>query len=111
MRNLTLALPGGLIKKRIVNLDSTKILNISILAAIVFFGIIYLFEVNYLGTKGYQIRNLELQVRQVKEDQKNLQIRASDLQSINRIQTQARLLNFVPSTNITYLKDSDFALK
>jgi len=64
-----------------------------------------------MGTKGYEIRRLEQQVRQVESEQKNLQIKASDLQSIDRIQTNAQSLNFVPATNITYLKDSDFALK
>jgi cell division protein FtsL len=111
MRDLTLAMPVGLSAKRTKASVSKKVLNLSLLIAIVFFGILYLFEVNDLGTKGYQIRNLEQQVRQVEENQKNLQIQTSDLQSIDRIQQQAQILNFVPSTTITYLKDSDFALK
>lgn len=111
MRDLTFAIPAGFTKRRAENLVSTKAFNISVLAAIIFFGFLYFFEINALGTKGYQIRNLEQQINKVQEDQKNLQIKASDLQSINRIQEQAQALNFVPTGNIIYLKNSDFALK
>lgn len=90
---------------------STKTLNISILVAIVFFGFVYLFEVNNLGTKGYQIRSLEQQVRTLEESQKTLKMQASNLESINQIQGQVQKLNFVPSNNVTYIKDSDYALK
>lgn len=111
MRDLSLVIPGGFTKKRTGGFVPTKVLNLSILTAILLFGLVYLFEVSALGTKGYQIRGLEQQIRQVQEDQKNLQLRASDLQSISRIKLQAQTLNFVPTTNVTYLKDSDFALK
>ena len=111
MRDLTLAMPVSFSKRKTKSSVSTKILNLSILIAMIFFGLLYMFEVNTLGTKAYEIRNLEQQVRQIEETQKNLQIQASDLQSINHIQTNAQQLNFVPATNITYLKDSDFALK
>ena len=111
MRDLTLSIPSGLTKKRFKGSVSTKILNLSILSAIVFLSLLYLFEVNSLGTQTYQIRKLEQQMRQVEEDQKNLQIQSSDLQSINHLQESVQTLNFVPSTNVIYLKDSDFAFK
>lgn len=111
MRDLSLAIPVAFNKRRTESMVSTKVLNLSILAAIIFFGFLYLFEVNALGTKGYQIRSMEQQIRQVQEDQKNLQLKVSDLQSITRIQQQAQSLNFVPTSNITYLKASDFALR
>ncbi len=111
MRDLSLTISGNFSKKRPGNLVSTRVLNLSMLSAIIFFGLLYLFQVNSMGTKGYEIRRLEQQVRQVESEQKNLQIKASDLQSIDRIQSNAQSLNFVPATNVTYLKDSDFALK
>lgn len=111
MRDLSIAFPAGLLKKRTGNPVYTKVLNLSILAAIIFFGLLYLFGINATGTKGYQIRDLEQQVRITQEEQKNLQRQVSDLQSITRVQQLAQTLNFVPATGITYLKDSDFALK
>lgn len=111
MRDLAWAMPAASAKKHLKVSVSTKILNLSILASIVLFGLLYMFEVNALGTRGYQIRKLEQQVRQVQAEQKNLQVQASDLQSIDLIQGSAQKLNFVPTANVTYLKDSDYALK
>ncbi len=111
MRDLTLAIPSGFTNRKTKTSVSAKILNISILVAIIFFSLAYLFVINAMGTKGYEINKLEAQIRQVEDEQKILQIQASDLQSINRIGTNAQKLNFVPATNVTYIKDSDFALK
>ncbi len=111
MRDLTLAIPIGFGKRSTKANFSSKTLNVSILVAIVVFGLVYFFEINALGTKGYQIRNLEQQVRSLEESQKNLKMQASNLESINQVQQEAQKLNFVPSTNVTYIKDSDFALK
>jgi hypothetical protein len=64
-----------------------------------------------LGTKGYEIKKLQLQIKQLEESQKALQVQASDLQSIDKISTAAQALKFVPVTNVTYLKATDYALK
>jgi hypothetical protein len=111
MRDLTLTFPQFITKRKTKSLESTWQLNLALLVGIIGLGLAYLFMVNSLGTKGYEIRKLDLQLRQVEAEQKVLQLQASDLQSINRIQTQAQQLNFVPATNVTYLKASDFALK
>jgi len=58
------------------------------------------------------IRNPQIgsELRQVEADQKKFATAGSDLQSITHIQTRSSAINFVPSTSVTYLKDSDFAL-
>jgi cell division protein FtsL len=111
MRDLTLAFPVSFTKKRAKNPAQIKILNLSLIAAILVFGLFYLFEINSLGTKGYEIQKLGQQLQQLEQDQKTLQLQASDHQSINLIQEQAQQLNFVPATSVTYLKNSDYALK
>jgi hypothetical protein len=111
MRDLTLSIPAGLTKRKTKSAASTYRLNLAILVSSMILGLVYLFTVNTLGTKGYEIKKFEAQVRLLEDDQKNLQLQASDLQSINRIETEAQKLNFVPNSNVTYLKNSDFALK
>ena len=110
MRDLTLAFASAPKRKTKSSL-STRTLNLSLLSAIVFFTLLYLFQVNFLSTAGYQIRKLEQQIRVLESEQKTLQLESSDLQSISRVQTEAKKLNFVPATNAVYLKDTDFALK
>jgi cell division protein FtsL len=111
MRDLSLSIPAGFSKRKTKSSTSTKILNLSMITAIIIFGLLYLFEINALSTKGYQIQNLEQEIRKDLDDQKNLQVQTSNMQSIDSIQSQAQKLNFVPVTNVTYLKDGNFALR
>lgn len=110
MRDLTLAFPKSLTNKKTKQLNVFK-WNIALLGLITLMGITYLFIVNSLSTAGFKIRNLEQQVAKLEEENKHLQILSSDLGSIDKIQETAKQLNFVPVTNVSYLKDSDFALK
>lgn len=112
MRDLSLAIPvDGLARKKSKSSASVYRMNLAIIASIALLSLTYLFMINSLGTKGYEIRKLEEMARNLEDQQKNLQMQSADLQSINRIQTQAQKLNFVPTSNVSYLKASDFALK
>ncbi len=110
MRDLTLAISSAS-KRKTKSSVSPKILNLSLLTAIVFFGLLYFFQMNFLSTSGYQIRRLGNELSVLEDQQTTLQLQASEYQSIIRVQAQSQKLNFVPVTNVTYLKDSDFALK
>src|SRR6185436_19176407 len=107
--SLSLSLTKGISKTK--NTASVYRLNLAILSSTALIVLAYLFVINSLGTKGYEIRKLESQMQLLTEQHKTLEMQTSDLQSITRIQSKAQLLNFVPNTNATYLKDSDFALK
>jgi cell division protein FtsL len=111
MRDLSLAIPQGVVKKKSKTSVSTYRLNLAIVASTVILGLAYLFVINSLGTKGYEIKKLDEQLKDLQASQKTLQMQASDLQSINRIQEEAQKLNYVPVNNAAYLKDTDFALK
>ena len=111
MRDLSLAIPNGIAKRKTKTSDSTYRVNLAILASITILSLLYLFVVNSLGTRGYEIKKLDEKVRILEDEQKNLQMQVSDLQSITRIQSLAAQQNFVPSANAVYLKDADFALK
>lgn len=110
MRDLSLAI-STISLKRGKSSASVHRLNMAILASTVILGLVYLFTISTLATKGYEIKKLEQQLHVLEVEQKSLQLQASDLQSINHIQAEVQRLNFVPVASITYLKDSDFALK
>lgn len=111
MRDLTLSIDNNAYIRKPKNASVVLRLNLAILASIIFFGITYLFQINALSTKGYEIRQLETRLKQLELEHKNLEVQAGSLQSINRIQQESQKLNFVPATNITYIKEPDFALK
>jgi cell division protein FtsL len=111
MRDLSLAIPQGLGKRKTKSWSTTTQINVLLLILIAILGLSYLFFVNDLGTKGYEINKLEQQLDDLQDSQKQLQLQSSDLQSITRIQQQAQALGFVPATNVTYLKEGSYALK
>ncbi|OGE83637.1 MAG: hypothetical protein A3B10_00535 [Candidatus Doudnabacteria bacterium RIFCSPLOWO2_01_FULL_44_21] len=111
MRDLTLAIPQGFSKRKTHTNASIGWINLTLIFSIIVLTFIYLFMVNNLSTKGYAIKELEKSLHQLESEQKRLQVQTSDLQSIDRLQLEAQKLNFVPATNVTYLKDSDYALK
>ena len=86
-------------------------LNIALVVLIVAFGFLYLFQINTLGTRGYEIRQIEQQIKVMQVENKTLQIQSSSLSSITQIQKEAESLNMVPATEVTYLKEADFALR
>jgi cell division protein FtsL len=112
MRDLSLALSQPLFRKKTKG-DSSSFthLNLALLALIVTFGFLYLFQINSLGTRGYEIRQMEQKIKVLQAENKGLQIQSSSLSSITQIQKAAENLNMVPATNVTYLKEADFALK
>lgn len=111
MRDLSLVLPQVLIKRKSKHDELILYWNLALLVSIIILAVIYLANLNILSTKGYKIRQLEQQIKKLELEQKHLEIESTSLQSINRIESEASKLNFVPSTNVTYIKDSDFALK
>lgn len=116
MRDLTIALSqaqsAACGKKKTKNGSSPVLIwNIGILVSILSFGAMYLFQINSLGTKGYAIRNLEVKIKQLETEKKHLEVKTSSLKSITRIEQEAISSNFVPASNVTYIKDPGFALK
>ena len=111
MFDLTIAIPQAITRKKSGNLNSLYRRNLLLAGLILFFGIFYLFEVNALSTKGYEIKTLERKHKTLGVEQKHLEIQASNLQSISRIKQVIENNNFVPVKDVTYIKDSDFALK
>jgi hypothetical protein len=111
MRDLSLALQQGFEKRKTKTIEPATQINLILLGLIILFGLSYLFIINSLSTKGYEIKKLEQRLINLESSQKKLQVEAADLQSINNLQLEAAKLNFVPATNITYLKDPDYAFK
>ncbi|MGE5392865.1 MAG: hypothetical protein ACM3NH_03930 [Candidatus Saccharibacteria bacterium] len=111
MRDLTLAINSVITKKKTKNPSAVLKWNIAILVSILSFGALYLFQINSLGTKGYVIRNLEVKIKQLETENKHLEVQTSSLKSITRIEQEAESRNFVPASNVTYIKDAGFALK
>ncbi len=112
MRDLSLVLSQPLFTKKTKSAGHSALgINLALVVLIVTMGFLYLFQINSLGTRGYEIRQMEQKIKVLQADNKDLQIQSSSLSSITKIQRDAERMNMVPATNVTYIKGSDFALK
>lgn len=78
--------------------------SVSVIVLVLLFGAFYLWEVNDLATKGFEIRDLEKQIQELAKNNKRMQIREVELKSMYNIEKSSRDLNLVSPQNITYLE-------
>jgi hypothetical protein len=110
MRDLSHAIENTNYRK--VNVSFSVIhLNYILGVLVVLISLTYLFTINTMATEGFRIKQLSKQITILEEEHKRLELENSKLQSVTTIQEQSMNWNFVPSTNITYIKDDSYALK
>lgn len=68
---------------------------------------LYLMLVNARETKGFEIKSLENSISELQKSQRQLEYEAADLQSIQHIQKEMNMSEFVPTTNVSYLKQEN----
>lgn len=78
-------------------------LNFMLIALICAAGVFYIFEVNNLATKGYEIKNIEAQLEKLKKENENLNIRAAELKSMYNIEEKTKDLNMIAPKDVSYL--------
>ncbi len=69
-------------------------------------SLFFLAQVFQSSTKGYEITDLQSQVKELKEQNKSLEIKAAELKSFENLRDEATTLNMVPTEKIVYLKKS-----
>ena len=79
---------------------------------VIFCSAFYLFQVNDLAMKGYEIRDLENKIAQLEKDNKKMEIREMELRSMYAVEKFAPDFNLVNPVNVSYLElDGPVALK
>lgn len=94
--------------KKAVNAGSAKINLVSLVfvVAISTFiaGAFYLYQVNNIATKSYEIRDLENQIQELSKESKKMEIREVELRSMYNIEKASQDLNLVNSADVTYVE-------
>lgn len=109
-RFLALTFQGGSVKKgkrnctirRKVSVGPVSLCFISIFI-LCLLSLFYLAQANQTATKGYEIRTLEEQLEALKAEQKKLELKAAELQSVRNVEEGSRQLNMVPIEKVVYL--------
>lgn len=87
-----------------------KFLNILMVALIISLGVSYLFSVNQTASRGFEVSSLEEEVETLAQQNKKLELEASELLSMSNVQEVSQDMNLVPVERVEYLRDSMVAL-
>lgn len=78
-------------------------LSFFLVALVCALGVFYIFEVNNLATKGYEIDKLEKQLNDLKKENDRLQIEAAELKSMYNIEEKTKELNMIVPKDVSYM--------
>ncbi len=70
---------------------------------VVLFGVGYLVEINIASSKGYQIRSLENQISDLKEQSEKLELKVAEEQSVQAVETKVQGMGMVPTPTVEYM--------
>ncbi|EKE11314.1 MAG: hypothetical protein ACD_15C00108G0009 [uncultured bacterium] len=73
-------------------------------AGIFFSGGFYLYQVNDIATKGYEIRDLEKRIQDLNKESKKMEIKEVELKSMYNIEKASQDLNLVNSGEVSYIE-------
>lgn len=73
----------------------------------VFAGLLYVYSINQSAVKGYQIKQIENEIAQVRKENETLKIKEAELKSLYKIEEASKDMNMLEADSITYLDDSN----
>lgn len=100
--NKKLSLKGGLFSGS-VQVSSVSLTSVFIVVAILC-GVAYLFQVNSIATKSFEVRELESKIQELSKENKKMEIREVELRSMYNIEKASKDLNLVNSKDVTYIE-------
>ncbi|PJA88430.1 MAG: hypothetical protein CO139_03145 [Candidatus Moranbacteria bacterium CG_4_9_14_3_um_filter_36_9] len=75
-------------------------------------GAVYLYQVNDISTKGFEVREVENKIQDLKKENKKMQIEEVELRSLENIEKAKEELNLVNPVSVSYLEiKSPMAMK
>jgi len=84
----------------------------TVIVFLVLAGGFYLFQVNDLATKGYDIKKIENEIQDLKKQSQQNMIREVELQSMENIEKSREALDLVSSSDFSYAQiESPVAMK
>lgn len=86
--------------------------GLTLTVAAIFLGAFYLYQVNDLTNKGYEMKEVENKIISLKKDNEKNKIQEMELRSMYSIEKATRDLDLIGSKNISYLEiDGPVAMK
>lgn len=67
-------------------------------------GVLYIFQVNRLATMGYEIKNKEKAIEELKKSNESLKIRAAELKSMHNLETEKERMQMKKPGEVSYIE-------
>jgi len=83
---------------------SRQKLSVALFLCLIITGFAYLAVINSVSTRGFEIKNLEKRVEDLKEENKKLEMKTADLQSMEVIAQASKALDLEPAEKVEYLE-------
>lgn len=92
---------------RLAVMDGQTSLNAIIfmmIGCVIFAGAVYLYQVNNITIKGYEIKEVENKIKDLEKESQKLKIREVESRSMYNIEKATEDLNLVNSANVSYVE-------
>lgn len=76
-----------------------------VVVAFLFLAGIYLYFINSSATKGYQIRQIEGELTNLKKESEQLRIREAELKSLYHIEESSKQLNMAETVQMSFIEE------
>jgi cell division protein FtsB len=87
--------------------ESKKVLSFVVVFLICTLSLLYIFQINNIATKGYEVEKYEKKLSRIKKENQKMMIRLADLESMYRIESRTKKkLQAVSFNDITYITSS-----
>jgi cell division protein FtsL len=67
---------------------------------------VYLYSINSSASKGYQMRQVEKDINNLKKENENLKIKEAELKSLYHIEESSKNLNMGDLKNVSYIEET-----
>jgi hypothetical protein len=74
------------------------------IVGVIFAGVCYLYQVNNITIKGYEIKEVEIKIQDLERESQKLKIREVESKSMYNIEKATEDLNLVNSTSVSYVE-------
>lgn len=90
-------------KQKLVHFMVSASFRFSLMVFIVVFGFLYIWQVNSVSTKGYEISDLEQKIKELEQENRKLDVHIAEYSSMQSIQTRLANANLVPADTVEYI--------
>ncbi|PIT86405.1 MAG: hypothetical protein COU33_03360 [Candidatus Magasanikbacteria bacterium CG10_big_fil_rev_8_21_14_0_10_43_6] len=90
-------------KQKLVRFMVSATFRMGLVVFIVLFGFLYIWQTNSISTKGYELSDLEQQIKQLERENRKLDVHVAEYSSMQNIQERLGGMNLVSADNIEYV--------